>query len=288
MEKLKYKISTKIIKNTPVAAGYYRIAISNSAIAKSAEPGQFVMVKVAQDQQVLLRRPLGIHRVIGNDIELLYQVVGPGTTRLSRRQAGEYLDIIGPLGNGFDYRESVTENRAPILVAGGMGVAPLLFLAEKIIGENSLSLRISKVKVLIGARTRNHVLCAKEFKALGCDVRVATEDGSWGGKGYVTTLLKRLLGENRESVTENRLYACGPRLMLKEISRICAYYHLPAQVSLEEHMACGIGACMGCAVKVRKIPITDNRESSTEYELKRVCKDGPVFSADMPVWSEEE
>ena len=249
----------KILKNEQVAPHAYKMTLLAPEIAKKAKPGQFVMVRAIDGYQPLLRRPLGIHRIIGQNIVMLYEIVGEGTKFLSQKKAGETLDIIGPLGNGFDLR-------ATILIAGGMGVAPLIFLAEK--------LKKQKPLILLGAKTKTHILCEKEFKALGCDVKVATDDGSKGYKGFVTGLLKATLCHPERSEGSNKrcvVYACGPKPMLKAVAVIAKQHNISAQVSLEEYMACGIGACLGCIVK-------------TKSGQKRVCKDGPVFNAREVIW----
>ena len=155
-------------------------------------------------------------------------------------------------------------NGQTIIVAGGIGVAPLFFLAER--------LKPLATLVLIGAKTKDQILCKNDFKKLGCDVRISTDDGSAGLKGKVTDLLRNILRNN--TINANNaitLYACGPELMLKEIRQISKSYDIPAQVSLEAHMACGFGACLGCAV-------------DTQAGYKLVCKDGPVFNAEEILW----
>ncbi len=254
------QIKARIVKNLLVAKNYFQAIILAPQIAKAASPGQFVNVKVAQGPEPLLRRPLSIHSVKGKYLELLYEVLGKGTEILSRRRPGEMLDMIGPLGNGFD-SPRLTVRGSQIIVAGGMGVAPLLFLAEK--------LKSRQVIVLIGARTESQILCEKEFKKLSCDVKIATDDGSCGFKGRVTDLLQHLLPAICHK--PYAIYACGPHPMLRELSRISRKCKIPAQVSLEEHMACGIGACLGCVVK-------------TKNGYKRVCKDGPIFNAEEIIW----
>lgn len=273
-----FQTRAKLIKNIEVAPKYYKILLRAPAIAKAAKPGQFVQIKVSGDYEPLLRRPLGVHRVAGDNIEVLFEAVGKGTEILSQRKASCNLDIIGPLGNGFNYRgqgtarlrSGQTGDRRPILVAGGMGVAPLLFLAE--------GLKNHKVTVLIGGKTKRQILCEKEFKELGCEVKIATDDGSAGFKGKVTELLKNQLSALNFQLSA--IYACGPRPMLKEISAISKKYNIPAQISLEEHMACGIGACLGCVVKTRN----EQRTMRNEFEYKRVCKEGPVFDAREIIW----
>jgi dihydroorotate dehydrogenase electron transfer subunit len=289
-------MKAKVIKNIEVAQKYYKILLSCPQIAKIAKPGQFIEIKVLSiDDEPFLRRPFSIHRrgyrlsVIGYrtntehrtpaTIEILYEVIGKGTEILSHKKRGEYLDVIGPLGNGFDYRSPQSAVCRPILVAGGMGIAPLIFLAEKLVQSSpakagSRNLR-EKFKVqrrplvLLGVKTKAQIICEEEFKRLGCNIKIATDDGSRGFQGTVTDLLKHLLSTIDYQLST--IYACGPQPMLKEIAVISKRYNIPAQISLEEHMACGIGACLGCVV-------------NTTAGYKRVCKDGPVFDSKEVVW----
>jgi len=250
---------------------YWHLEFESGLIAKNARPGQFVNIKVSDGLEPLLRRPVSIHRVKGTKVKLFYKVVGAGTQVLSQRKPGEFLDLIGPLGNGFDYRPTgQPANRPTIIVAGGMGVAPLIFLAQRLLCPPLNQWRArNDTMVLIGAKTKEQILCAREFKTLGCGVRLATDDGSFGFKGKVTDLFKQLL-----STLDSRLstiYACGPRPMLKAVDAIARENKINAQLSLEEHLACGIGACLGCVV-------------STKSGYRRVCKDGPVFSSQELTW----
>ncbi len=254
------QIKAKILYNKRIKGNYFHLVLRAPKMTKETLPGQFINIKVNDAYDPLLRRPFSIHRVKGANIELLYEVVGQATESLSHRKPGEYLNIIGPLGNGFT---PDTKRRAlNILIAGGMGVAPLMFLAEK--------LTQSKVTVLIGAKTKDQLLCEKDFKGLGCNVKIATDDGSKGFKGKVTDLLRSFLRTTNDE-RRTTIYACGPKPMLKEISRISKKHNIPAQVSLEEHMACGIGVCLGCVV-------------NTKEGFRRVCKEGPVFNGDEIIW----
>jgi len=254
------QIKAKIISNSRFSGNYWHLEFESGVIAKNAQPGQFVNIKVSEGLEPLLRRPISIHRIKGAQVKLFYEVVGAGTQVLSKRKPGELLDIIGPLGNGFDYRGLAKAKEGKnILIAGGMGVAPLIFLAEKI--------KLSKPLVLVGARTKKQILCAREFKTLGCGVELATDDGSLGFKGKVTDLLKIVLAQTKTL----GLFSCGPHPMLKAVSEIAQENKINAQLSLEEHMACGIGACLGCVV-------------STKDGYKRACKDGPVFSSQELIW----
>lgn len=258
---------SKIISNARIKNKYFKLCIHAPTIAMLVRPGQFMQLKVSESDGPLLRRPFSIHRVKKARVEILYEVIGYGTEILSQRKVGEYLDIIGPLGNGFDYGAPGTKHQAPLLVAGGMGVAPLLFLGEQLAKRHTPYV-IADARVLIGAKTKNQILCEKEFKSLGYDVKIATDDGSRGFKGKITDLLKDFL-------PKSPLYACGPRPMLKEIAMLSKKYKISAQISLEEHMACGIGACLGCVVK-------------TKSGYQRVCKEGPVFDAGQIIWEERK
>lgn len=264
-----FQTKAKLIKNIAVAPEYCKMLLYCPQLAKKALPGQFIEVKVSDSYELLLRRPFSVHRVKGDSIEILFEIVGKGTEILSKRKTGDYLDIIGPLGNGFDYSLPAPHSPFSVLVAGGMGVAPLVYLAEKIFGVHK-SRVTSKPLVLIGARNKKHILCEQEFKKLGCEVKIATDDGSSGFKGYVTDLLRRILLTAHSSQLTT-VYACGPKPMLKEVAAISKKYNIPAQVSLEAHMACGIGACLGCVV-------------NTIDGYRRVCKEGPVFNSKEIIW----
>ncbi|RJO65565.1 MAG: dihydroorotate dehydrogenase electron transfer subunit [Candidatus Omnitrophota bacterium] len=258
-----------LLYNKPLGKNYFRLACNAAKIANDAVPGQFVSVKINNTHEPFLRRPFGIHKVDGCRIEILYEAVGEGTRLLSKNKQGSFLDILGPLGNGYDYRYALIRHKTPVLVAGGMGVAPLFFLAEKLVRSLGRKVRHSP-RVLLGAKSKNQILCEKEFKKIGCSVTIATDNGSAGFKGKVTDLLKQTLS-TLDCPLSTALYACGPRPMLAEVSRISRKHGIFTQVSLEEHMACGIGACLGCVVK-------------TKDGYKRVCKEGPVFNSEEIVW----
>ena len=264
----------KITGKKNLGSDYFKLSLFSLKISRLAKPGQFVQIKVTDTDEPLLRRPLSIHSVEGHKsgvIELLYKVTGKGTELLSKKKPGEFLDVIGPLGNGFSYPASQRPSvPAYILVAGGMGVAPLVFLAEKIVSHKVTRSQGHKVIVLIGAKTKSHILCGKEFRKIGCEVRIATDDGSKGLKGKVTELLNKMVTRSPGHQGAN-IYACGPEPMLRAVSKISAAYNIPAQISLEAHMSCGFGACLGCVV-------------NTRGGYKRVCKEGPVFLAEDIVW----
>ncbi len=256
----------KILSQKIIDKNYFRCALDAPRIARQATPGQFINIRINDTCEPLLRRPLSIHNAKGSRIEIFYEVLGQGTKILSQKRQGEYLDVVGPLGNGFKLGWQI--GRREIIVSGGMGVAPLVFLAERLINRKT-GIPKRKILVLIGARTKSKILCEKEFKALGCQVKITTDDGSKGFQGKVTDLLSNLL--LTIDYRPSTIYACGPKPMLKAIAGISLKYNVPAQVSLEEHMACGIGACLGCVVR-------------TKNGYQRVCVDGPVFEASQIIW----
>lgn len=265
------QLEVKIIENKKIAQGFYKMRLSSAYLAKNSKPGQFVEIKCSGDNEVLLRRPLGIHRISNGGIELLYEVVGKGTELLSRKKPGDTVDIIGPLGNGFILN---TKRHTPnaILIAGGIGVAPLVALAKNLVhsSKSIVHSKRRKIYAMIGACKKEHVLCANDFRKLGAEVIIYTDDGSLGKKGLITQGLTPLLSTiNYELST---IYACGPYPMLKAIAKIAEAKKIPCQVSMEERMACGVGVCLGCPVKVK----------SGGYKM--VCKDGPVFDAKEIAW----
>jgi len=263
-----FQLKAKILAQTRIKDNYWYCELDAAQAAKNALPGQFINIRVSDNFDPFLRRPLSIHGANGARIKILYEVVGKATEILAQKRKGELLDIIGPLGKGFDFRKEGSGGRKPILVDGGMGVAPLVFLAEKLAGAKSQKPK-AKTLVLIGARTKEGLLCLKDFKKLGCAVKITTDDGSAGFKGRVSGLLKNLLSTLQPAACS--IYACGPQPMLKAVADIANGSRISAQLSLEEHMSCGIGACLGCVVK-------------TQDGLKRVCKEGPVFLAKDLIW----
>ncbi|RKY65990.1 MAG: dihydroorotate dehydrogenase electron transfer subunit [Candidatus Latescibacterota bacterium] len=218
------------------------------AVAREAEPGQFVLLRVSTTYDPLLRRPFSICRTVGDEVEILYKVVGRGTSLLSEARPGDELEVMGPLGRGF-----MPPQGTPLLVAGGMGVAPLAFWAGKLRDMGH------EPEVLLGAATSGELFGRKLLEDAGARVEVATEDGSEGFAGTVTELLGRVLEPS------HHVYACGPRGMLRKVVALTEEMEVPCQISVEEVMACGVGACMGCAVRAR------------EGGYLLVCRDGPVF-----------
>ncbi|MCX5656877.1 MAG: dihydroorotate dehydrogenase electron transfer subunit [Candidatus Omnitrophica bacterium] len=260
----------KIVSNSQVTPGHFKMILDSLEISREASPGQFIHVRVNEELDPLLRRPFSIHRARDGSIEILCKVRGKATDILSGRKSGEFLDVIGPLGEGFPLPEISREDgmSCAILVAGGFGVAPLVFLAERL---RELKAKKPKIKIiaLVGARTKKHILCEKDLINLCDEVKIATDDGSCGYKGLVTDLLKDLLAD--VNCQSSVLYASGPNFMLQEIKEIVKIFKILSFGSLEENIACGLGGCFGCVVK-------------TIEGYKRVCKDGPVFNLKEIVW----
>jgi dihydroorotate dehydrogenase electron transfer subunit len=260
----------RILSNKKAGADYYKMRVFAPRIAKNAWPGQFVHLRCTEGVEPLLRRPFSFHRINQNNFEILYKVIGEGTNSLARKQKDDRIDVLGPLGNGFNLRRPVHSAQCTvILVAGGMGVAPLLAWAEKLLA----SFNKKDICVFIGAKTKEAILCASDFVKLGLKVLIATEDGSRGYKGLVTSLLRKIL-RTTHNAQRTTIYTCGPQPMLWEVARISQYFRMSAYASLEENIACGVGACRGCAIK-------------TKAGYKLICKDGPVFDLQQIKWSKE-
>jgi len=255
-----------IVSNKPVGRGYYRLVLKAPETAAAAFPGQFVMLRVSDNLDPLLARPFGISAVLAKtSIEIVYRVVGRGTTLLTGMAAGSTLSLLGPLGKGFPMPgKAVT----PVLVAGGSGFPPLHFL----------SLRAgARAHFFVGARNKECLPPTGVLKSLRdhtAKVHVATEDGSAGKQGMSTDILNDFLSkvEQKGSLV---LYACGPHAMLAAVSRIAVEHAIPCFVSTEERMACGLGVCMGCSIPMKA------------GGYKRACKEGPVFDSREVEWVEK-
>jgi dihydroorotate dehydrogenase electron transfer subunit len=243
----------KVIFNRELSPRYFHLRLAAGDLAALAQPGQFVQVKARPGWQPLLRTPLSVHDACPAEgwLDLLYRVLGESTALLSQASAGSDLDILGPLGHGFTLPEA---DRKAWLLAGGIGVAPLFLLARKLREQGT------EIQLLYGARTAVELVRVAEFEQLGVEVKLASDDGSIGFRGNVVQLLRSL-----DLVGKCQLYACGPRPMLGAVDRFSVERGLLTELSLEEYMACGIGACLGCACATK------------EGGFAHVCTDGPVF-----------
>jgi len=275
---------------------YYKMRFSCDGLS-GASPGQFVMIKVNNSYDPFLRRPMSIYRITPHHppfikggrggFEILYQVVGKGTNIMSGLKDGDELDVLGPLGRGFWIPEKI--ERA-IIVAGGIGVAPMVALAEKIEGKGQGAR--GKIIVFIGGKTKNDILCKEDFKKIGAKIHIATEDGSMGKKETSVDLFKKFITDSQSSIFNRQssiIFACGPQGMLKAVASIARDKNLACQVSLDKRMACGTGTCLGCVVKVRSSEFgvrSSNPQSAIRnpQSYKCVCTDGPVFDSEDINW----
>ena len=245
-----YKQDIYTIKeNTNIARDVYKMRLEGDTQYITA-PGQFINISL---EGKYLRRPISVCDKNEGEITIIYKVLGSGTAQMSKMAVGEKLDILTGLGNGFD---PDANTKKPLLIGGGVGIPPLFMLAKELIKRGK------KPSVVIGCKSSVDVFYVDEFKAIGCDVFVATEDGTMGVKGFVTDAIK----EN--NVEFDYTYACGPIPMLKAIYNAS---DVSGQYSFEERMGCGFGACMGCTCK-------------TKYGNKRICKDGPVLVKEEIIW----
>ncbi len=245
-----------ILKNEHYTEQIYDMVLLAPEVAKLAKAGQFINIYTGKGE-MLLPRPISLCEIDKKEgtLRLLYQTVGKGTQYFSSLQKGDNLKILGALGNGFSIQP---EHQHHILVAGGIGVPPMLELAKTLQGN---------ISVFIGAKSKP--ILVEDFKKIGAKVFIATDDGSVGLHGTVLDVLKR------EQPKGDMLYACGPKIMLKAVFEWAEKNQMPIQVSMEERMACGIGACVGCAIQIKK---------ENDWENLKVCKDGPVFWGKEVVW----
>ena len=253
--------TVQIIANERDTDAYYRLVLRAPQIAPLIRPGQFAHVRILPLKEALLRRPFSIFQATNDTFSILYKTVGKGTEVLSRMRAGEELSVIAPLGHGFTGPQPGGET--PLLVAGGYGMAAMFLLAER---------SPQKGLVLVGGRRRVDILCEREFAAIGWEVRATTEDGSHGVKGLVT---QPLLAELQRKAPRQKLYACGPTPMLKAVGKLAAEFQVPAELSMDEHMCCGVGTCLTCVIPIK---------TGDGWEYQRTCTEGPVFDARDIVW----
>jgi dihydroorotate dehydrogenase electron transfer subunit len=248
---------------------YHMLTLNTPEIATLAAPGQFIMVRTSLLHHPLLRRPFSIHAVSGTELIIFFQSVGVGTRLLSLTDKGQALDILGPLGQGFDLSGDLKGFQAA-LVGGGRGIAPLFFLA----GE--LRKKGADVRIFYGGKSKEDLVLRERFAFAGFAPDCSTEDASYGYHGLVTDLV---IKDTREAYAPDRLFACGPDGMLQAVGELAHRLNIPAELSLESIMGCGFGACWGCVHKIRK----DGEEA-----WRKICEEGPVFLAEDVVWRGED
>jgi dihydroorotate dehydrogenase electron transfer subunit len=254
-----------VLSHEPLGPHYRVLTLELPGVTATAQPGQFIHLRVAMLEDAVLRRPFSIYRVEGQRLSILYKTVGRGTAAMQSLLPGQAVSVMGPLGHGFPLPPA--EGATAVLVAGGYGVAPLYFLAR----------RLARPGVLfVGGATAVDILLADEFRALGWQVHVATDDGSLGARGLVTAPLDAWLRAAGDTV-HPEFHACGPNGMLKAVGDRAIKGNHKAWLSLDRHMGCGVGACLACVQKVKV---------AGQETLGRVCKEGPVFEARDVIWDD--
>lgn len=242
----------KILANEAINANVKRMVIEAPQIAEAAQPGQFVHVK-KPDSVNFLRRPFSIadaDRENGT-ITLIYRIVGKGTAEYAAMKVGEAFSILGPIGNGFALKDG-----RPLLIGGGVGIAPLIYLSRQ--------LKDKKPILLIGGKNKDEVFWEKYLQEFADKIYITTDDGSVGFKGFTVQLLPQILAENNIE----HIYTCGPNIMMESVAKLAHEHDIDCQVSLEKRMACGIGVCLGCTF-----------EDKLTGKRRKVCTEGPVFAS---------
>ncbi|BCV22691.1 dihydroorotate dehydrogenase electron transfer subunit [Moorella sp. Hama-1] len=257
-------LQVEVLTSQPVGMDICLLRLKAPDLARAARPGQFVHLRCGEGLDPFLRRPLSIHDAGAGEVTLFYQIKGRGTSWLRRRVPGSRVDLLGPLGRGF----TLISGGRLALVAGGLGMAPLFFLARVARGMGN------EIDFFYGARDRQGLYRLEDLEGLGVRLFLATDDGSTGFHGPVTGLWEQHL----KGTSYDRAYACGPRPALATFARLAAAAGILAEVSLEERMACGFGACRGC--------VTALHDARGEKYYENVCTGGPVFDAAAVCWEE--
>jgi dihydroorotate dehydrogenase electron transfer subunit len=283
-----------VISNERLNEDYWQITLDASQIASELRPGQFVHVKISETNDPLFRRPFSVFQRVNLSggtigIQVVYKVVGRGTKIMTTLSPGDELDVIGPLGHGFTLHPN---KKAHVLLAGGIGAASLFMLGQEIskaIGGKGLELHI-----ILGAKKNESLILRKEFAALNGNILLCTDDGSCGYKGFVTQALNDALYKGGIPA-DCAVYACGPEPMYNELAEVCRKHDISAQISMERHMMCGIGACLVCVCKVDKNSVLKHRDLKSshiqfipeeEFGHALVCKEGPVFNIEEVIFDE--
>ena len=253
------KVFAELVKKEMIIENIYKFSVKSEELASEAKAGQFLEIKVTNDVEPLLRRPISIYNVDKENgiVEFIFQVKGRGTEILKTRTEGELIDILGPLGNGVF---SVKEYDNVAIIGGGIGTYPLYELAKELKGK------AKKVTMYMGFRNKDLVTLEKEFAEVVDELVITTDDGSYMKKGYAIDYLR----EDCEKTVFDAIFACGPTPMLKAVKAFGEEKKIYTEISLEERMGCGVGACLGCATKIIE---------GDSFKYGHVCKDGPVFDA---------
>lgn len=255
------QVFAKLVKKEKLLDGLYKFSLETKEIVDIAKPGNFIEIRINENLDPFLRRPISIYNIEKEKgiIEIIFQVKGKGTELLSKKQEGDFIDIIGPLGNGV-FKFEKHKNIA--VIGGGIGIFPLYELTKE---AKKLNLNID---TYIGFRNKELVVLEKEFENTSNNLTITTDDGSYKNKGFAIDYLK----ENLKTKKVDCIYTCGPLPMIKAVKALAEENNIECQISLEEKMGCGLGVCLGCAVKTAE-------SSKEDPQYVHVCKDGPVFES---------
>ena len=288
------QIKLAIVSNERLSKYCWRMTLEGFPLASEIKPGQFINIKILEGNDPLFRRPFSVfrHRQSSDGyslIDVVYEVVGRGTRIMSYLEPGDELDVIGPLGHGFEWNR---DKKVHVIIGGGIGCAGLFLLGEELsqaVDEYGLELY-----TILDFKRKDRLILEEDFITLKGKVLVSTHDGSYGYHGYVTEMLRDYI-EGGKISPDCALYACGPELMYKALAPICKQYHISTQISIERHMMCGLGACLSCVCKVNKSSVLKYRDLKTshiqfvpekEFGYALTCKDGPVFHIDEMMFDE--
>ena len=265
----------RVLANASIADATWKLALEAPEFATRAKPGQFVMLRLPNSNDPLLGRPFAVFDADASTgrVEVVYAVVGKGTTKLTQVRVGDSLELWGPLGNGWEVAKRSRAPKRLALVAGGVGHAPFYLLIKELMKQDA-STR-PETTFVYGARFAARLNCVGEFKNLGVDVRIVTEDGSAGSKGLVTDVLPDVFPEGTRP-EDAQVLACGPSPMLRAVAKYASARDFDCWTSLESPMACGLGICFSCVV--------DWKKDDGTWDYKRTCVDGPVFDASRLKW----
>ena len=255
------QVFAKLVKKEKLLDGLYKFSLETKEIVDIAKPGNFIEIRINENLDPFLRRPISIYNIEKEKgiIEIIFQVKGKGTELLSKKQEGDFIDVIGPLGNGV-FKFEKHKNIA--VIGGGIGIFPLYELTKE---AKELNLNID---TYIGFRNKELVVLEKEFENTSNNLTITTDDGSYKNKGFAIDYLK----ENLKTKKVDCIYTCGPLPMIKAVKALAEENNIECQISLEEKMGCGLGVCLGCAVKTAE-------SSKEDPQYVHVCKDGPVFES---------
>lgn len=248
-------VKVKLVKKENLKENILKFTCQSKEISENAKPGQFVEIKVSESYEPFLRRPISIYNIDKQNhlFEVIFQVKGRGTNFLSKLEEGDFIDVVGPLGNGVF---EIKDYKNVAIIGGGIGIFPLYELSKQANAK-------ANTNIYLGFRNKDFVVLEEAFKNVSTNLIITTDDGTYGENGFAINYLEKDL----EQKNIDAIYACGPLPMLKAVKKLAEEKNIFCQISLEQRMACGVGACMGCSVKL----------ATEEVNYARVCKDGPVF-----------